>query len=107
MHKLRHRAVKWHAWFPSLYSAEQGLGVDFRQVQFISLRGQPCCCGVTPALGLARTGHKSTKRGPFPSALKGQGVGGSHQSLEKLPVFDKAVKTAFSPPTLFLVLEDE
>lgn len=45
--------------------------------------------------------------GLFPPALKGQGVGGSHQSLEKLPVFDKAVKTAFSPPTLFLVLEDE
>ena len=38
----------------------------------------------------------------FPPALKSQGFGGSHQSLEKLPVSDKAVKMAFSPPTLFL-----
>lgn len=87
---------------PSLQSTEQGPGVDLHQVQLISLRGQPCCCGLKPALGLARTGYKSRVGGPFPPAVKGQGVGGSHQPLEKLPVFDKAVKTAFSPPTLFL-----
>ena len=87
---------------PSLQSAEQGPGVDLRQVQLTSLRGQSCCCGLTPALGLAGQVTNPQSGGPFPPALKGQGVGRSHQPLEKLPVFDKAVKTAFSPPTLFL-----
>lgn len=48
---------------PSLQSTEQGPGVDLHQVQLISLRGQPCCCGLKPALGLARTGYKSTELG--------------------------------------------
>lgn len=37
---------------PSLQSTEQGPGVDLRQVQLASLRGQSRCCGLTPALGL-------------------------------------------------------
>lgn len=51
-------------------STEQGPGVDLRQVQLISLRGWPCCCGLKPALGLARTSYKSTKSGLSLQLLK-------------------------------------
>lgn len=83
----KHRAGPWRGLAPS--------AAHFTERVALLLWPQACT-------GPGQDRLQIHKVGPFPPALKGQGVGGSHQPLEKLPVFDKAVGTAFSPPTLFL-----
>lgn len=50
----------------------------------------------------AAVGPGSARSSGRPSSSQRAGIWGTLQSLEKLPLFDKAVKMAFSPPTLFL-----
>lgn len=78
-------------------------------MESISLGWWPCFCGLVPGLG-PRVDRLRVNRlsGLYPLALRGQGLGGSHQSITKLSIFNKAVKMAFCLPLcFFLILEDK
>lgn len=78
LHKRSQQRLKDRHQVTCLGAQSQASGVDLHCMESIA-RGWPCL----PAPG-------------------GQGFGGSPRPLEQLPVFDKAVKTALSPPTLFV-----
>lgn len=78
-------------------------------MESISLGWWLCFCGLEPGLG-PRVDRLQVNRlsGLYPLALRGQGLGGSHQSITKLSIFNKAVKMAFCLPLcFFLILEDK